>query len=188
VKLTAEGVVNFQTTPIKSTTSTQKFVPPPPDQHTPRVRSKPEKSYRDSMGSAAVPEDANSPANLALPQGETEMHTNDVTDTPSDEVSVTTVPLDSPSEEDDEIALQKVLEENQLQITKGFSAFADLPPSTPKGPPRGTPSPTLIPIHSAFNSKLVNLDMSPMEGLPPGYAPPPVATGKTLINTKLTES
>jgi hypothetical protein len=98
------------------------------------------------------------------------------------------VPLDSPSEEDDEVALQRVFEEGQMPLTKGFSAFTDLSPNTPKDPPSATPSPTLIQTHSAFNSRLMNLDMSPMEGLPPGYALPPVPTGKSLINAELTES
>ena len=101
------------------------------------------------MENAAVPEDANSPATLALPQEENETHTDDVANTPSDEASVTTAPLDSPSEEDDKVTSQRILEEGQMQLPKGFSAFADLSPSTPKDPPSATPSPTLMQTHSA---------------------------------------
>ena len=66
----AEGVVAFQATPTKSATSAKGLVPSP-DQHTPGVGSKTDKSCRNSMESAAAPEDANSLTTQALRQDET---------------------------------------------------------------------------------------------------------------------
>jgi hypothetical protein len=85
----------------------------------------------------------------ALPLGEIE---TGITNTPSDEVSVSTVPVDSPNKEGDDTALLEVLEDNQQLLQGMFSKFDGLSPSTLDGPPSRTPSPTLEELHSAMNS------------------------------------
>ena len=62
------------------------------------------------------------------------------------------------------------------------------PPSNTTYPPHVTPSPTLIQMHTTVNAMAKGLDMSSLEGLPLGYAPPPAQAGKPVANLKLAES
>jgi hypothetical protein len=77
---------------------------------------------------------------------------------------------------------------NNALDTEGLSSTADPPPSNPKGAHNAAPSPTLTQVHSDFNSQLVKMGLSPMEGLPLGTLPVLMSPGKSLLNTKLTES
>ena len=52
--------------------------------------------------------------------------------------------------------------------------------ATLDGPPSRTPSPTLEELHSAMNSQLKQMDMSPMDGPPPDSSLTPVSTGKSF--------
>jgi hypothetical protein len=90
--------------------------------------------------------------------------TIDPTNNPSDEVSVAAgTATDLPSEEEGDIASLKIMEEGQTLLTKGFSSFTDLPPSTPKNVPNTAPSPTLDQAHSNLTSKMAELCVSPIK-------------------------
>jgi hypothetical protein len=102
----------------------------------------------------------------------------DLTNNPLDEVSVAAGTVtDLPCEEEDDVALLKLTKKNQALLTKELLSFTNPPPSTPKNVRNTVPSPTLDQAHSRLTSKMAELDMSPIEGPPPGTSPLLVSTG-----------
>ena len=112
-----------------------------------------------------------------IPQGGrrgSEVLTGSIANNASGDPSVASIALGTASEEDNAVSPPKDFG-GELEI---FMTPAS-PPGSATGPPHATPSPMLLQMHTTVNALAKGLDMSSLEGLPPGYAPPPAHAGNS---------